>query len=348
MRPYAVQGAGAVGSALAAYLARRGHRVWVAAREAHVRALQVQGGIRAVSRSETFLAPVQADLALPPSLPPETVIFLTVQSPDVSDAVGALAPFASNHSLVTWQNGIHAEEAAAVVFPALYGGVVRFTATLLEPGEVRLRAPGQLILGRHPRGLDPLGQAIVDDLRAAGFEAAASLEIGADKALKLLVNLVSGPAVLLRRSGKEPALAAVQVALLEEALLVFAAHRIDARPASGLGQPLGTLLAHFRAGGSAPDTTGGIYNSTWQNLHHHRPRLENDSYHGEIVRLGKEAGVATPVNARALLVLESVCAQGLGPEPFDLETFRAKFADVVDFSRVLSPSGPEPPPGLEI
>jgi 2-dehydropantoate 2-reductase len=189
---------------------------------------------------------------------------------------------------------------------------------------------------------------MVLDLRGAGFEAAVSPEIQADKALKLLVNLVSGPAVLLRRTGKEPVLAAVQVALLEEALLVYAAHGIDARPASGLGQPLGSLLAHFRAGGSAPDTAGGIYNSTWQNLHRHRPRLENDFYHGEIVRLGREVGVATPVNARALLVLESVCAQGLGPEPFDLDTFRARFVDVVDFSRVLSAPGPESPPDLEI
>ena len=44
-----------------------------------------------------------------------------------------------------------------------------------------------------------------------------------------------------------------------------------------------------------------MYNSTWQNLHYRRPRLENEFYHGEIIRLGRECGVPTPVNERARL-----------------------------------------------
>ncbi len=347
MRPYAIFGAGAVGSALAAYLARAGHAVVIVGRPAHLDAIRAQGGLRTVARDGTFTAPVRAAASLPEDLAPDAVLMLAVQAPDVRVAAEAVAPAARTREVITWQNGIRAEATAAPFCPQLLGGVVRFTATLLVPGEVRLRRPGQLIVGRHPEGPDSAAASIVEDLRAAGFTASESPRIAEDKALKLLVNLVSGPPVLLRRTGIEPVLARVQVAVLEEAVHVFAAAGIAARPASGLGQPVEELLAHFRAGGSAPDTSGGIYNSTWQNLHHHRPRLENDFYHGEIVRLGALHGVPTPVNARALETLEDVRRQGLGPEPFDRDAFKARFAGVIDFD--ARTEEPLPPlPGLEI
>jgi 2-dehydropantoate 2-reductase len=347
MKPYLVFGAGAVGSAISAYLARQGHQIRLVARRSHVEAILAQGGLRVVSREETFTAAVLASVDPPPALDPETVIFLTVQSPEVGDALEALAPHL-RHPVVTWQNGIRAEEIAAPRCPVLFGGVVRFTATLLDPGEVRLRSPGKLILGRHPEGEDVLASEIADDLSAAGFETAVSSDIGADKALKLLVNLVSGPPVLLKRTGKEPALAAVQVAILEEAIAVFEAAGIAAHPASGIGQTVEELVAHFQAGGSAPDTTGKIYNSTWQNLHHRRPRIENDYYHGEIVRIGARHGVNAPVNARALEVLEEVRREELGPEPFDLATFRECFANVVDLEELPPARASDAEGALEI
>ena len=350
MKPYLVFGAGAVGSAISAYLARRGHPVHVVARKPHVEAILAQGGLKVVSREESFNAPVHATTDPPSSLDPDTVIFLTVQSPEVKGALDALADHLE-HPVVTWQNGIQAEEIAAPRCPVLYGGVVRFTATMLDPGEVRLRSPGKLILGRYPGGAnapDELAEAIAGDLIAAGFETAVSPDIGADKALKLLVNLVSGPPVLLKRTGKEPVLAAVQVALLEEAISVLEAAGIAAHPASGIGQTAEELVAYFRAGGSAPDTTGKVYNSTWQNLHHRRPRIENDYYHGEIVRIGGRVGVSAPVNARALEVLEEVRREGLGPEPYDLATFRERFADIVDLEGMPPASDSDVEGALEI
>ena len=350
MRPYLVLGAGAVGSALAAYLARSGHPVTAVARPDHAEAIRTQGGLRVVSREESFLARLEATTRFPARLAPETVVLITVQAPDVETAVQEMGETARVHPVVTWQNGIRAEETAAPFCPRLYGGVVRFTATHLVPGEVRLRRPGQLILGKHPRGEDPLAREIVADLNRAGFTAAVSPDIGADKALKLLVNLVSGPPVLLKRTGRDPLLAWLQTAVLEEALRVFAAAGVRAEPASGLGQTPEALLEHFRAGGSPPDTSGGVYNSTWQNLYHRRPRLENDFYHGEIVRLGQQTGVPTPVNARVLAVLEEVRAAGMGPEPFDRDAFRSRFADVVEFppGDETGAPGEEPPGNLEI
>jgi 2-dehydropantoate 2-reductase len=281
-------------------------------------------------------------------MPEDAVLCITVQNPDLEAALIQAAPLAE-HTVITWQNGIRAEERAASHFPHLIGGVVRCTATVLAPGEVRLRAPGSLIVGRWPRGVDAEVASIAGDLKAAGFTVAVSPEIQADKALKLLVNVISGPAVLLERTGKEPLLALLQTRLLEEALAVFDAAGIEARPASGLGETPEALLAHFRSGGSAPDTSGGVYNSTWQNLRHRRPRLENDAYQGEIVRLGARFGVPAPVNARVLAVLEDVQRRGLGPEPFDREAFRRRFEDVVDFDKIPLLPGEDPiAPKLEI
>jgi len=347
MRSYVIIGAGAVGSALGGYLARRGHPVLLIGRPDHAHAIQAQGGLRVVSRTEAFLAPLTARSSIPEDMARDAILFLTVQSPDVETALTAWQGFAS-HPLVTWQNGLRAEDAAALRFPQVYGGVVRFTSTLLDPGEVRLRQPGSLIIGRWPQGRTAFSAGIAGDLGNAGFHVAESKRIGDDKALKLLVNLVSGPAVLLKRTDKEPVLAAVQVGLLEEACRVFGAAEIRAEPTSGIGETEDELLAHFKSGGQKPDSAGGVYNSTWQNLHHRRPRLENDFYHGEIIRLGRENGVPTPVNARALEVLEWVHGAGLGPEALDRDAFRARFADVVDFDRLIETATTSAPSDLEI
>jgi len=349
MRSYLVFGAGAVGSALAGYLARRGHPVLAVARPPHVEAIRRQGGLRVVSREETFLAPVEAVAAMPAEIPRGARILLTVQVPGLLPALEALGSDLRDHAVVTFQNGIRAEEIAAPFCDPLYGGVIRFTSTMLEPGEVRLRAPGILIVGRHPEGQDEVALSLGEDLRGAGFSAHVSPRIQSDKVLKLMVNLVSGPPVLLRRTGREPMLAAVQVAVLQEARRILEAAGLSPIPAAGVGQTVDELLERFRSGGTEPDTRGRVYNSTWQNLHHGRPHLENDAYHGEIVRLGAAHGIPAPVNARVLEVLEEAQRNGLGPEPFDREEFRRRFDDLVDPDRLLT--APEASPrqgGLEV
>jgi 2-dehydropantoate 2-reductase len=349
MRPYLVWGAGAVGSSLAAFLARRGHPVLAKGRPAHMAAIERQGGLRVHTRTETFLAPVSATTERPDSLAPDAAVLLTVQGHDVEAALREMGPALRSHPLVTFQNGIRAEERAAPLCPRLYGGVVRFTSTRLEPGEVRLRAPGTLIVGRYPEGVDETVTSLVHDFTEAGFSAHPSPRIQSDKLLKLLVNLVSGPPVLLRRTDREPILAAVQVAVLQEAVEVLRAAGLAPDPASGVGQTVEELLEQFRGGGTPPDTGGGVFNSTWQNLHHGRSRLENDAYHGEIVRLGREHGVDAPVNARVLEVLEEVRAAGLGPEPFDREEFARRFSGLVDPDRLVrEPDASPDRSGLEV
>ncbi len=302
-----------------------------------------------VSRDETFLAPVHAGTDLDGDLPEDTPLLVTVQSPDLQSALDLAGPRLATHPVVTWQNGVRAEPAARPRCPRLYGGVVRFTSTVLIPGEVRLRGPGQLIVGLYPFGTDALAEAMAQDFRAAGFQSAVSPDIRVDKALKLLVNLVSGPAVLVHRTEADPGLARVQLAVLEEAVAAYAAAGVRAEPLSGLGQTPEALMAGFRAGGSAPDTSGGVYNSTWQNLHHKRPRIENAYYHGEIIHLAQEHGTPAAVNQRVLELLQDAQERSLGPEPYSPEAFRARFEDLLTFPGPdEDAAGAGTPPGLEI
>ena len=329
MTPYLIMGAGAVGSALGAYLARQGHKVTLIAREPHTLAIARKGGLEITTYDESFLAPLAAASAPPEALPEGTVILLTVQAPDVLQAVTSLSDLPRHHVLVTFQNGIRAEEDAAPLCERLYGGIVRFTSTMLEPGKIRLRRPGDLIVGRDPRGVDDTARQLAADFAKAGFRCALSPEIRVDKMLKLAVNLVSGPAVLMRRTQAEPALARVQTALLQEAKRVFQKTGVRAEALSGTGKSLDDMIRQFQGGGSAPDGRE-VYNSTWQNLHHRRPRLENRYYHGEIMALGERCKTPTPVNARVLELLEEALAAGLGPEPYSPQEFEALFSDIVD------------------
>ncbi|NNF07771.1 MAG: ketopantoate reductase family protein [Candidatus Eisenbacteria bacterium] len=336
MKPFLIVGAGAVGSSIGGYLARAGHAVWLVSREKHVQAIRAQAGLKVSTYEEDFLAPLTASVHPPRKLHPDTVIFLTVQASDVISTLRNLGELPKLHPVVTWQNGIQAENDAAPFCKQLMGGIVRYTSTLLDPGEVRLRRPGQLILGDYPEGESPLTHELARLLEGAGFRTGVASHIMQDKALKLLVNLVSGPAVLVRRTQKCPELAFVQVRLLEEGRDAFQADGLPAQPTSGLGQPLEEMIERFRDGGSAPDGKP-VYNSTWQNLFHKRSRIENAYYHGEVIRRGESHGIDTPVNQRVLDLLEEVRQKGLGPEPWTPEEFRARFEDLLDFNQMPKP-----------
>ena len=128
MRSYVVAGAGAVGSALAAYLARRGHPVLIVGRERHVQAIRKRGGLRVACPVGSFLVEVEARTTPPSSLPRDTILFLTVQAPDVLSTLHQWTRLGPDRPLVTWQNGVRSESTARALFENVYGGVVRFTA----------------------------------------------------------------------------------------------------------------------------------------------------------------------------------------------------------------------------
>jgi 2-dehydropantoate 2-reductase len=336
-RHYIIHGAGAVGGTMGALLARAGFRVTLVARRAVVEAIAAQGGIRLVAAGVPSVIPVRAvetiEQVEPGSRP---VICFTMKAGDLAPALpAARAALGSSATAITWQNGIRAERQAEAHFADLVGGIVRATSTMLDPGEVRIRTPGILVLGRWPKGRadgnDPTVSAIHADLVAAGFDAVISPDIAADKGLKLLVNLFSGVSPLVAADGTAmPAAARLERNVVIEGARILRAAGIPFHPAGGRGDDVTTMLAHLAGRAVRHRTEDGVHNSTWQNLHHAGRRLENDYMNGEIVSLAARLRRDAPWNRRLLDLLVEVHDRALGPNALTDAELAARLADLKD------------------
>jgi len=102
---------------------------------------------------------------------------------------------------------------------------------------------------------------------------------------------------------------------LEEARDVLRAAGIEARSCDPRDRTLDAEIEAQRAAlarGTAARRLP-IYNSLWQALRRGAP-TESDLFHRHIVDLGVRHDVATPMNRRALAMLERTLELGLGPE----------------------------------
>lgn len=331
---YIVLGAGAVGGTLGALLARSGRRVTLVGRPALVEAVRRQNGLHHIVAGEKRLVRLEAVSGIAEVEPGPAILFVTVKAGDLSPALEAARVVIPRETLVvTWQNGIRAEETALPLFPNLLGGIVRATSTMIVPGEVRIRNPGILIVGRAPAAIpgatDPEVERVAGDLRAAGFDAAVSPDIRADKALKLLLNLISGASPLVKLDGEpKPNLTRVEKAILIEGARVLTAAGIPAWAASGKGDDVATMLRHLAGRQPRPKALDSVHNSTWQNLATPGRRLENDFMNGEIVRLARERRLGAPWNERLLSILEEVHGRGAGPNSYSDGELGACFEDL--------------------
>jgi 2-dehydropantoate 2-reductase len=272
---YTVFGAGSVGTVLAGLLADAGVDVRLAGRGA-VADLRLEGD------DETVVARV------PVVEEPEGTILLCVHAPDVAE----LCARWPGRSVVTWQNGVASEEAAARHCRVI-GGVWRMTCTLTEPGRALFTRRGRVVVGRHPAGRDPEVEALAADLRAAGLDVGVSERIANDKWLKLCLNLTSAPHALIRKQDHgRPEFGAVKAALLEEARGILSAAGIEARSCDGRDASLEAEIEKHRAGGTRRRP---VYNDTWRQLA--RGRRPKSLYHDTFVEL---AGGGAPRNAAML------------------------------------------------
>lgn len=311
MSRYVVVGAGALGALLAAQLELAGLESVLVARGAALRAIRERGVVVArPSRTET----VPVTVAAGPeevALRPDDVLVLAVKAQDADAALGAWAwqpvgtgRVAADLPVVTLQNGLATEEAAARRFRRVLGASVAIAAQHLTAGEVASPAEpevGLVWLGAHGGRDDPLLEPIAADLRAAAYGVTVTRDIAAVKAWKLLGNI--GNALDLF-DGSEAVLAEARGLLRDEALAVYAAAGIV--PAE----------IDFRSlrlvNGEVAGYRGGRL-STWQSFAR-GTSSEVDYLNGEIVRLGRATGVPTPVNALVQRTLGVHAARGHGVE----------------------------------
>jgi 2-dehydropantoate 2-reductase len=313
-----IVGAGSVGLALAARLARGGVRVQLVTRRAEAARHLAERGLLAedpVSGARRgFRVGASTDVgALGPGA---GAVFVCTRVDAIERVARALA--AHTRALVTFQNDVVAEELAARAGRCVIGGVWRETVTRVADDRVRLalERPGRAVVGLHPAGRDPAVEAVAALLRRGEIDVSVSTAIGRDKWLKLCVNLMSTPNALVRRSDHTTAaFVELKVRLLEEARAALAAAGVDATPCDGRDRTLEQEIAFQREalvrGTSARPIP--LYNQVWTSLRHGGP-LEADAYHERIMALARAHGVPAPVNERVRERLLAAAERRLGPE----------------------------------
>jgi 2-dehydropantoate 2-reductase len=312
-----VVGAGSLGLALAARLARGGVRVLVVTRRPEAARLLAERGLEVEdpATGARVGCAVRASDALGAVEPEAGPIFVCTRADGVAEVAQALAGRAA--ALVTFQNDVVSEDEAARFVPRVIGGVWRETVTRVADDRVRYpQGRGRAVLGLHPRGSHPDVEAAAAVLRRGGVDVSISAAIERDKWLKLCVNLMSAPNALVRRPDHEtPEFVALKVRLLEEARAALAAAGIEAAPCDGRDRTLDAEIA-FQRDALARGTSARaipLYNQVWTSLRHGAP-LEADGYHERILALARAHGVPAPVNALVLARLRAAARSRLGPE----------------------------------
>jgi 2-dehydropantoate 2-reductase len=305
-----VFGAGAIGSHVAARLARGGAEASVVARGAQLEAIQARG-ITVEAPEERFTARVRAAQD-PAALGVQDAVLVTVKAPAVPSVVPALAPLVGPGTSIAFVlNGIPfwwgaprmdpgGALAAALPMARVLGGVVWSACTVTEPGTVRVQtALSRLILGAPAGGPAPSAQPIAAALEAGGMKGEVSEDIRTAVWTKLINNLTNGPICLLTRRDMR--------ATFEDATLLEAARRVMRE-----GLALAAALGHAVPGEPEKTILRSVSiahkPSILQDLEAGRA-LEFDALFEAPLDLAREAGVAMPT----LELLVALARQGARP-----------------------------------
>ncbi len=208
-----IYGAGAIGGWIGARLARQGAQVSAVARGATLAALKDKG-LRLDLQGEHIAVPVQAS-ANAADLGVQDLVVVAVKAPAMAAVAAGIGPLLGPDTVVlTAMNGVpwwffegfgalagtrlaavDPEGAIARAIPSrhIVGGVVHASCALESPGHVRHHFGNGLILGEPSGQATTRAQALVDTLKAAGFDATLSAQIQKDVWYKLWGNMTVNP-----------------------------------------------------------------------------------------------------------------------------------------------------------
>ncbi len=295
-----VCGAGAIGSVLGGMLAKAGHEVTLLGRAWHLDVIRRQGlaitgiwGDHQVRHLTLAVSPAEI-----PREPSSDWVFVCVKAHQTADIAGLLPTWLRPQTLVcAFQNGVGHYEALIRHVPSdrVALGRVIFGVEL-EPGCARVTVCADDVLigapdGRVPRtALEELAAA----LSASGIPARTTEEILTALWEKVLYNCaLNGLSTLLEVPyGKLPEHAQarrVMEAIIEEAYQVAAGHRLALEP------PTADAYRELLFARLIP-ATAAHQSSMLRDVRRGKP-TEIEALNGAIVRMGREAGVSTPMNA---------------------------------------------------
>jgi len=206
-----------------------------------------------------------------------------------------------------------------VVLPGrqIISGVVALHAQFLVAGHVLLMQSEGLLIGRP----DGQNDELVERVRAVLDKAvptSVTANIRGARWTKLIVNLNNVLPALCDASFKQvyrdPFLRGLAVGLMREGIAVAERAGIRLEPIPGTSLPLVRLVAFLPAAlagavaarkAARLETRWPLKGSTWQSVARGQP-TEVDYLNGELVRLGRQLRVPTPLNALVVALMQRV------------------------------------------
>lgn len=279
----AVMGAGAVGCYYGAMLARAGHAVTLIGRAPLVEAVQAQGlrlesaafdGVVALQASTDAAAAAEAELVL-----------CCVKSGDTETAGAALAPWlAPQTQVLSLQNGVdNAARLAQALQRPVIPTVVYVGTEMAGPAHVRHHGRGELVIGAGATSA-----ALAAMLTEAGIPSEVSDHVAEALWAKLVINCSYNA---LSAISQQPYGLLVQVPGIKDTMRAVFDECTAVAAAASITLPDDLWDATY----GLARNMAGQRSSTAQDLARGRPS-EIDHLNGAVVRLGREHGIATPVN----------------------------------------------------
>lgn len=296
----AVIGAGGVGGAFGAALAKAGGDVTFVARGAHLAAMRENGLRIEGDRGETLVRPCQATDD-PATIGPVDVVLFCVKLWDVERAGESIRPLIGPETaVIPVQNGVDAPERLAGVIgrEAVMGGTVGISATIAAPGVIRQTGTFMtMTFGELDGRTTARGERFLALCQEAGFTATLTDAIDTAIWMKfiLLTAMSGGTAITRLPIGKlrdDPDVLWLFEQILRETDAVGRAKGVRL-PEDAVARILGGLRA-----APAPMMASMAHDLLRAN------RLELPWLAGKVVSLGRELGVPTPVNATVFAALK--------------------------------------------
>ena len=296
----AVIGAGGVGGAFGAALAKAGADVTFVARGAHLAALRASGLRVEGPRGDVHLTPTQATDD-PASIGVVDLVLFCVKLWDVETAGAAISTLIGpDTAVIPLQNGIDASERLSPILGsgAVMGGVAQISATIAEPGLIRQTGTFmRLVFGELDGTITPRGQDFLALCQRAGFDAVLSDKIETELWLKfvLLASNAAMTAATRQPVGKlrdDPDINPYFAAAYKEVA--------DVARAKGIHLPSDAVAKIVAGNAKAPPA---MMASMAVDLIRGN-RMELPWLSGKVVQLGRELGVPTPVHALLYAMLK--------------------------------------------
>ena len=296
----AVIGAGGVGGAFGAALAKAGTDVTFVARGAHLAAMQKDGLRVEGGRGDTLISPCQATDD-PASIGPVDVVMFCVKLWDVESAGERIKPLIGpDTAVITFQNGIDAPERLVPILGAraVMGGVAQISATIAEPGVIRQTGTFmRLVFGELGGGKSARGEAFLALCKAAGFDASHSPAILTEIWMKFIILATNSAFTAATRT---------PIGKLREDADIMEQWDLATREVIALGKACGIALpedAADKAMAFSKQAPPAMMASMAHDLIR-GGRIELPWLSGKVVALGRERGVPTPVHAVLNAVLK--------------------------------------------